>query len=472
MITMTAGDIAALTGGALVGLPATVPVAGPVVVDSREATAGSLFVCIEGDHTDGHLHVTDAFHRGAAVALTNRPIDGPAVIVDDTVRALGFLAGGLLRRMRHCRVVGVTGSSGKTSTKDLIAAVLSRNDRTVAAKASLNNEIGLPLTVLAIDETTQHLVLEYSARGVGHISYLCGIARPVTAAVLNVGSAHLGEFGSRDAVAAAKGELIEALPADGVAVLGVDDPLVSAMRSRTSARILGFGTSAHADVRVEDLVLDEQARPRFTLVTPSGTARVALMLSGAHHAANAAAATAVALAEGIELNEIAASLAEITELSAHRMQVTRRDDGLLVVDDAYNANPESVRAALDALVVLTDARSGVGWAVLGEMRELGEDSTELHEAVGRHAAALGIDHLVVVGKAAHSIAAGARSVDGWLGTVDVVADVDVATSLVEAAVSREDVVLVKASNAIRLWQVAESLLAPGSGDTAPAGVST
>lgn len=472
MITMTAGDIAALVGGELVGLAASVSVTGPVVVDSREATTGALFVCIEGEHNDGHLYVTDALQRGAVVALARRPIDGPAIIVDDTVRALGFLAGGLLRRMRHCRVVGVTGSTGKTSTKDLIAAVLSGADATVAPKASLNNEIGLPLTVLGIDETTQHLVLEYSARGIGHIDYLCGIARPVTAAVLNVGTAHLGEFGSREVVALAKGELIEALPAGGVAVLGVDDPLVSAMRSRTSARVLGFGSSAHADVRIEDLVLDAHARPRFTLVTPSGTAKIVLLLSGAHHAFNAAAAMAVGLAEGLELDQIAASLADIGELSAHRMRVTPRDDGLLVVDDAYNANPESVRAALDALSVLTDARSGVSWAVLGEMRELGEESTVLHEAMGRHAADIGIDHLVVVGKAAHPIAVGARSVAGWLGTVDVVANADVATSLVEAAVSRDDVVLVKASNAIRLWQVAEALLAPGSGGSAPVGMAT
>jgi UDP-N-acetylmuramoyl-tripeptide--D-alanyl-D-alanine ligase len=462
---MTAGDIAALTGGEVVGLAASTLITGPVVVDSRDCTTGSLFVCIEGEHTDGHRYVTDAVHRGAVVALASRSIDAPAIIVDDTVRALGFLAGGLLRRMRGCRVVGVTGSSGKTSTKDLIAAILSRADATVAAKASLNNEIGLPLTVLGIDETTRHLVLEYSARGVGHIAYLCGIARPANATVLNVGTAHLGEFGSREAVAAAKGELIEALPDDGVAVLGIDDPLVAAMRSRTSARVVGFGSSADAEIRIDGLVLDGSAHPRFKLVTPTGTAKISLALSGAHHALNAAAATAVALAEGMELDEIATALGEVTELSAHRMQVTPRTDGLLVVDDAYNANPESVRAALDALSVLADARTGGSWAVLGEMRELGEASAALHEAVGRQAADLGIDHLVVVGQAAHAIAAGARSVNGWLGTVDVVADVDVATSLVEAAVSREDVVLVKASNAIGLWRVAETLLAP-SGDAA------
>jgi UDP-N-acetylmuramoyl-tripeptide--D-alanyl-D-alanine ligase len=467
---MSTGDVAALTGGDLRGIDARRAVPGPVVVDSRLCTAGSLFVCIEGEHTDGHLHVGDAFRRGAVVALASRPIDGPAIVVDDTVRSLGFLAGGVLRRTTNCHVVGVTGSSGKTSTKDLIAAMLARADSTVAAQASLNNEIGLPLSVLGVEESTRHLVLEYSARGAGHIAYLCGIAKPAIAVVLNVGTAHLGEFGSREAVAAAKGELVEALALDGLAVLGVDDPLVAAMRSRTTARVVGFGASPDADVRVDSLTLDAQARPRFTLVTPQGTARVRLQLSGAHHASNAAAAAAVGLAEGMSIGEIADSLGDIAEVSAHRMHVTPRADGLLVVDDAYNANPESVRAALDALAVLADGRSGSSWAVLGEMRELGADSPELHAAVGRQAATLGIDHLIVVGERAHGIAVGAQSVGGWAGTVEVAPDVELATVLVESAVSRDDVVLVKASNAVALWRVAESLLAPDAGDAQSAGI--
>jgi UDP-N-acetylmuramoyl-tripeptide--D-alanyl-D-alanine ligase len=470
VIAMSTGDVAALTGGRLAGIGEQLTVSGPVVVDSRLCTAGSLFVCIRGERTDGHLHVGDAYRRGAVVALASQPVDGPAIIVDDTVRSLGFLAGGVLRRTTHCRVVGVTGSSGKTSTKDLIAALLSRADATVAAEASLNNEIGLPLTVLGVDESTRHLVLEYSARGVGHISYLCGIARPEVAVVLNVGTAHLGEFGSRQAVATAKGELVEALPPDGLAVLGVDDPLVAAMSSLTSAEVVGFGTAANADVRVESLTLDSQARPRFRLVTADATTRVSLQLSGAHHALNAAAAAAVALAEGLALPEIGAALSEVTELSAHRMSVAPRGDGLLVVDDAYNANPESVRAALDALAVLAEGRTGSSWAVLGEMRELGADAADLHAAVGRHAATLGIEHLVVVGDGAKPIAAGARSINAWVGTVDLAADADIATALVKAAVSGNDVVLVKASNALALWRVAESLLAPDLSDDEPIGV--
>jgi UDP-N-acetylmuramoyl-tripeptide--D-alanyl-D-alanine ligase len=459
MIAMTAGDVAALTGGHLDGVSPQVQISGPVVVDSRLCTAGSVFVCVVGEHTDGHLHVADAYRRGAVVAIAERPVDGPMVLVDDTVKALGYLAGGVLRRTTNCRVIGVTGSSGKTSTKDLIAAVVAEAGATVAAEASLNNEIGLPLTVLGVEESTRFLVLEYSARGIGHIAYLCGIARPDVAVVLNVGSAHLGEFGSREAVAIAKGELVEALPPDGVAVLGVDDLLVAAMRSRTSASVIGFGVSSAADVRVVDLRLMANARPRFRLTTPDDSADVRLQISGAHQALNAAAAAAAARAIGMTIGEIAHTLEQVTEVSAHRMQIGRRDDGLLVVDDAYNANPESMRAALDALAALRAERSAASWAVLGEMRELGDDADALHRSIGTHAAASGVDHLVVVGSSAAGIAAGAQSVAGWSGTVEQVDDVAAAIAFLRPAVVASDVVLVKASNALRLWQVAEALLA-------------
>jgi UDP-N-acetylmuramoyl-tripeptide--D-alanyl-D-alanine ligase len=470
MITMSAADLAALSGGRLDGIDAAQRVTGPVVIDSRLCTAGSLFVCLPGEHTDGHQHAGDAFRRGAVVALADRPVGGPAIVVDDVVRALGFLAGGTLRRTPGCRVVGVTGSSGKTSTKDLLAALLSRLDTTVAAKASLNNEIGLPLTVLDVDENTRYLVLEYSARGVGHIAYLCGIARPGVAVVVNVGTAHLGEFGSREAVARGKGELVEALGPGGLAVLGVDDPLVAAMRSRTEARMIGFGRSAHADVRVEGLRLDAQARPSFDLVTPQGKEPVTLQLTGEHQTMNAAAAAAVAIAEGMSLGEVADALHEVPGVSPHRMAVSARADGLLVVDDAYNANPESVRAALETLAVLQRGRDGSSWAVLGEMRELGADSATLHDEVGRAAARLGIDHLVAVGPDAVPIASGARSVGGWHGTVDLAGDAEVAADFLRTSVSASDVVLVKASNAVALWRVAESLLAVEPGSAEQAGV--
>jgi UDP-N-acetylmuramoyl-tripeptide--D-alanyl-D-alanine ligase len=416
-----------------------------------------VFIALPGDHRDGHDFVGDAMRRGAVLAIVDRPVDYPAVIVDDVEKALGYLAGGVLRRRPGIRVYGVTGSSGKTSTKDLIATLLRRSGPTIAPHGSFNNEIGLPITVLDVDSETEHLVLEYSARGVGHIAYLTGIARPRIGVVLNVGTAHLGEFGSREAIAASKGELIEALPADGVAVLNIDDPLVAAMGTRTNARVVTYGEADGADVRIVELSLDEEARPRFRLVTSQGDAIVSMALHGRHHAGNAAAASAVALESGLGLGEVADALAASMPQSAHRMAVQRRADGLLVVDDAYNANPESMQAAIEALVRLGAPRNGATWAVLGEMRELGEDSPELHRATGRAAAQLGVDHLVVIGDVAAAIGEGARSIEGWAGDCTVVATRDEAAE-VAAAAGPEDVVLVKASNAARLWLAAEQIV--------------
>ena len=259
-------------------------------------------------------------------------------------------------------------------------------------------------------------------------------------------------------VAAAKGELIEALPSDGLAVLCVDDPLVAAMRARTSAPTVGFGRAPDADVRVEDLTLDESARPRFRLVTPDGSTPVAMQLTGAHQAINASAAAAVGLAVGMSVDEIGDVLSEVSAVSPHRMQVTTRGDGLIVLDDAYNANPESVRVALDALATVSAGRAGSSWAVLGEMRELGADGADLHAEVGRHAAGLGIDHLVVVGDDAQAIAVGARAVSDWDGDVEVVPSAEDATALLDDSATGSDVVLVKASNALSLWRIAEALL--------------
>ncbi len=457
MLALRAEEIAALCGGRLDHADPTTLVDGSVVVDSRQAGPGSVFVALPGEHDDGHAFVGDAIRRGAALALVDRAVGEPTVVVDDVERALGYLAGGVLRRAPAVRVCGVTGSSGKTSTKDLIADVLGRHGPTVAARGSFNNEIGLPLTVLSLTSDTESLVLEYSARGVGHIAYLCGIARPRIAVVLNVGSAHLGEFGSREAIATAKGELVEALPADGVAVLNRDDPLVAAMASRTAARVVTFGEADGADVRVADLVIDDEARPRFRLVTPYGEAELSLRLHGRHQASNAAAAAAVGLESGMSLPAVVEALAAATPRSAHRMAISHRADGLLVVDDAYNANPESMRAALEALARLGDRRDGATWAVLGEMRELGEDVLDLHRATGRTAAELGVDHLVVIGDVAAAIGEGARAVDGWRGDCTIVATNEEAARLAGTAGAR-DVVLVKASNAAQLWQVAERVV--------------
>ena len=451
-----------MTGGRLVGVGGDTEVTATVVVDSRLAEPGSLFVCVPGERVDGHDFARSAADAGAVLALAQREVDAPALLVDDTVTALGRIAAGVLAQLPQCHVVGVTGSSGKTSTKDLLAEVYGRRGSTVAPVGSFNNEVGFPLTVLRCDADTRTLVGEYGARGRGHIAYLCGIARPRTALVLNVGAAHLGEFGSREAIAEAKGELVEALPPDGTAVLNADDPLVLSMRTRTDATVVTFGIDSDADVRVTDLEVDELARPRFTLHTPSGTASIRLQLHGRHQAANSAAVAAAALHDGVGLSDVVDALEQATARSAHRMAVLQRSDGLVVIDDAYNANPESTKAAVDALVRLSSPDRRRSWAVLGEMRELGPDAEELHVEVGSYAAAAGVDEIVAIGNAA-PIAAGASAVGRWAGRARIVSDTEEATRVVVEETRSRDVVLVKASNSIQAWTVAEALVAAGAG---------
>jgi UDP-N-acetylmuramoyl-tripeptide--D-alanyl-D-alanine ligase len=456
MIPLTVREIAAATGGDLRDADADDVVRSTVVVDSRLVEPGSLFVCVPGAHVDGHDFAQAAVDAGAVAVLAQRPVDVPAIAVPDTTAAMGQLAHSVLAALPRCHVVGVTGSSGKTSTKDLLAQVYDRRGPTVAPVGSFNNEVGFPLTVLRCAGDTDTLVCEYGARGRGHIAYLCGIAAPRTALVLNVGAAHLGEFGSREAIAVAKGELVEALPAGGAAVLNADDPLVLAMRHRTAAKVITFGVGSGADVQITDLVEDDLARPRFTLRTAAGDATIHLRLHGRHQAANAAAVTAAALQDGIALTDVVPALEQATARSAHRMAVHERADGLVVIDDAYNANPESTRAAIDALVRLSGG-SRRAWAVLGEMRELGADAARLHADVGDYAASAGVDEIVAVGAAA-PIAEGASHHVGWTGRARVVPDTAAATRVVLGETRPPDVVLVKASNSIRAWSVAEALV--------------
>jgi UDP-N-acetylmuramoyl-tripeptide--D-alanyl-D-alanine ligase len=392
--------------------------------------------------------------------VTRSVVGAARIEVDDAAAALAALAGAVVRRLPATTVVGVTGSSGKTSTKDLLAQVLRRIGPTVAPPGSFNNELGHPYTVLRAEADTQFLVLEKSARGIGHIRYLTEIAPPRIGVVLNVGSAHLGEFGSREAIAIAKGELVEALPsadAGGVAVLNADDPLVREMRRRTAARVVLFGESDSADVRAESVDLDELGRASFGLVTPTGQARVRLRVVGAHQVSNALAVAAVALECGMSTSEVAAALSEATAQSRWRMELTERTDGVLVVNDAYNANPESMRAALEALAALARGRAATGgraFAVLGPMAELGSDARAEHEAIGRLAAGLGIARIVAVGEEARPVVAGAALRGSADEAVRWVPDVDEAVALLRDELRPGDVVLVKASRAASLERVA------------------
>ncbi len=512
MIDLTVARIAEIVGGRLADITperaAATHVTSTVEFDSRALTPGGLFLALPGARTDGHDFADAAVAAGAVAVLAARPVGVPAIVVPPAVAAdahsgalehdsdgsgaavlaalaalaaavaADLVAGGL-------RIVGITGSSGKTSTKDLIAAVLRPLGEVVAPPGSFNNELGHPWTVLRATRDTDFLVLEMSARHPGNIAALARIAPPSVAVVLNVGTAHLGEFGSREAIATTKAELVQAVPDSGVVVLNTDDPVVAAMAAQTSARVVTVGRAANAEVRAEDVELDELARPRFTLTTPGGSVPVQLAVHGEHQVGNALSAAAVALECGATLQQVADALAGAAPASRHRMEVRTRADGVTVVNDAYNANPDSMRAGLQALAVMArqpgtstpradDAaegrgRGGVGqqrrsWAVLGEMGELGEDSITEHDRIGRLAVRLDISRLVVVGtgRPMSAMHQGAVMEGSWGSESVQVPDAGAALELLRAELQPGDVVLVKASNAAGLGALAEALLEPAT----------
>jgi UDP-N-acetylmuramoyl-tripeptide--D-alanyl-D-alanine ligase len=462
VIPLTLAQIAELTGGQLSGEPAAV-VTGEVVIDSRRAGPGGLFVAVAGERADGHDFASAAVAAGAVAVLATRPVPVPSVLVGDVPAALAALARFVADSLPAAAIAGLTGSSGKTTTKDLAAQLIERLGSTIAPAGSFNNEFGLPLTVLRADAATRYLVLELSARGPGHIAYLCRIAPPRYGVVLNVGHAHAGEFGGLDQVAEAKGELVEALPADGVAILNADDPRVLAMAARTAARVVTVGVDDRAAlIRATDVRLDDLGRPSFTLLTPEGPAAITLRLHGAHIVPDAVAAAALARELGLGLADIADGLCAAVARSRWRMEVHRRRDGVTVINDAYNANPESVAAALRALRHL--AQDGRGFAVLGHMAELGGTSRASHEDVGELAAQADLAGVIAVGDEAAPILAGARRVRSWTGEALAVPDGAAALDALSNQLKPGDVVLVKASRAAHLEGVAEALLAGEEAD--------
>ncbi|MEV0394345.1 UDP-N-acetylmuramoyl-tripeptide--D-alanyl-D-alanine ligase [Polymorphospora rubra] len=459
MIPLTLAELAAAVDGRLVGADGTATVTGTAEYDSRKIGPGGLFVAFVGAKVDGHDYAARAVEAGAVAVLGTREVPGvPMIVVADPLTAIAALARVSVRRLPDLTVVGVTGSSGKTSTKDLIGQLLARVGPTVSPPGSLNNELGHPHTVLRAGLQTRFLVLEKGARGPGHISYLCGIAPPTVGVVVNVGVAHIGEFGSVEGIAAAKGELVEALPADGLAVLNADDPLVRAMASRTSARVVLVGEAADADVRAEDVTLDERGRAAYTLVTPDGRYPVRLGLSGRHQVGNSLAAAAVARAAGLPDAELAAALGELRLVSTRRMDVFDRPDGVTVVDDSYNANPASTSAALRALAAMGKDRRTV--AVLGFMAELGEQERSGHEQVGRLVAELQVDRLYVVGGSAAPIHEAATADQRWGGESVLVADQEAAVGRLRDELRAGDVVLVKGSR-YQTWDVVDALRVTG-----------
>ena len=446
------GEIAAATGGQLVHGAPDITVEG-VSTDSRTLLPGQLFVPLRA-RRDGHEFIAAAVEAGAPAYLTDgpRPAPAAAIEVDDTLEALTALAASARRRITGT-VVGITGSSGKTSTKDFCAATFGPGSW--AARESFNNEIGVPLTLAGAPEESSAVVCEMGSRGLGHLTFLCRVVRPDIGIVTTVGVAHLEMFGSPEKVAAAKAELPASLPAEGWAVLPADSPWLEMLRRDCVAQVVLFGLFPGADVTAEALSFDDLMRARFILRSPWGSAPVSLRVIGDHQVSTALAAAAAALAAGRRVEAVAESLAGAT-LSRWRMEVHEAGSGVIVINDAYNANPQSMAAALDVLrrLSLTGRRSV---AVLGEMAELGALSEEEHRRAGLKAAQIGrLALLVTVGDAAHHIAAGAREAGARVVEVERPED---AVRVVRDVLEPGDAVLVKGSRVARLERVAGALVA-------------
>ncbi|TRW79153.1 UDP-N-acetylmuramoyl-tripeptide--D-alanyl-D-alanine ligase [Mycolicibacterium sp. 018/SC-01/001] len=494
MIELSLAQIADIVGGRLADVTpqeaAALRVTGTVEFDSRAVGPGSLFLALPGARSDGHDFAEAAVAAGAVGVLAARPVGVPAIVVDPVtaedgaasvlehdadgsgaavLAALAKLAAAVATELAAggLTIIGITGSSGKTSTKDLIAAVLAPLGEVIAPPGSFNNELGHPWTVLRATADTDFLVLEMSARHRGNIAALARIARPSIAVVLNVGTAHLGEFGSREAIAETKSELPQSVPSSGVVILNADDSVVAKMAEVTEARVVRVGRSGPAagqiDMWADDVTLDALARPQFTLHTADAQVDVSLAVHGDHQVSNALCAAAVALECGATPAQIADALAAAGPVSQKRMAVSTRSDGVTIINDAYNANPDSMSAGLKALAWMGRGGSGEGrtFAVLGEMGELGDDSITEHDRIGRLAVRLDVSRLIVVGtgRPMSAMLNGAVMEGSWGSEATPVPDTDAALDLLRAELQPGDVVLVKASRAAGLDAVADALIA-------------
>jgi UDP-N-acetylmuramoyl-tripeptide--D-alanyl-D-alanine ligase len=460
MIPLTLEEIARAVGGSAHGTASPgLTVTGPVVIDSREVTAGALFAAIAGARSDGHDFARAAYSGGAVAVLGSRPVDGPCVVTDDVVTALTKLAG-LVRDRLSPVVIGLTGSVGKTTTKDLLAQILEREAPTIATSRSFNNEVGLPLTILRADRQTHYLVLEMGAAKPGDITHLVRVGRPQIGMVLNIGPAHVLTMGGIDGVAKTKSEMVRHLPAaaqGGFALLNADDERVAAMARQTPAAVTFYGTGQDAEVRAKNVTLDAAGRASFILHTSTGRAPVRLRLPGEHQVANALAAACAASAAGVPAGRIAAALSSAVPRSPGRFEIKEHPDGVTVIDDAYNANPASTSAAIRTLATMAAGRRTV--AVLGEMMHQAEGTIHHHEAIGALAGALGIDVLVAVGGGEGPDAMAAAAHEAGV-SVHAVPDRDTAIDLLRQSLRPADVVLIKASSMVGLSAVAAALDEP------------
>ena len=496
MIELSAADIASATGGTLTATVSPDTVVHSATTDSREITSGALFIAKPGEQADGHDFIPAARSAGARLILAERETTDasgtvdPAVIVADVVVAMGALAAEIVRRIRAhspTTVIGITGSAGKTTTKDLLAALLSTQGPTVAPIGSYNGEVGVPLTVFGADLDTRYLVVEMGADHVGNIEYLCQMVQPDIGVVLMVGTAHAGSFGGVENIARTKGELVEALTSTGVAVLNRDDSRVRLMAERTQAPVAWFSTdpgafagvdealqdgSAAFSALAEDLTTSQMGEPDFTLRIGQGTHaeghHVVSGLIGSHHASNLVAAAAAAHAAGMDPQQIAATLHGLGAVSRHRMERCDRPDGVTIINDAYNANPESMRAALQTLAILGRSTGRRTVAVLGEMLELGDQRIREHTLIGETVVRLNIDQLLVVGDGARPLFVGAVNEGSWGAEAEHVSTLDEAESLLADRLQPGDIVLVKSSNGVGLRWLGDRLAAAGHAASTPA----
>lgn len=454
MIALNASEIAKIVGGVLSG--GDIEINKPPVFNSALASKGSIFLALKGETRNGHDFVSDAFKNGAEIALVSQAVNERHILVSDVLVALGKLAAYVRMQLPNLQVIAVTGSQGKTTTKDLLSHLLMGKGATIAPQGNFNNELGAPLTLLECDENTQYCVLEMGARHIGDISSLCEIAQPNIGVVLRVGSAHLGEFGSQDAVAKAKSEMVSSLKPDGIAILGDYDAFTPGMAPLHKGRTIIFGEKNNDEIRAADLEIREGC-PHFDLVTPDGRASVGLRIVGIHQTSNALAAAAVGIALGFDVDYIAGALSTAALHSKWRMEVHEFNSRLLI-NDTYNASPESMEAALRTLILFAQEHGGQAWAFLGKMHELGESSAIEHARIGTLAQEIGIDHLVCVG--APEYAAALTSGETSLMSVHLCADIDEALTLAQL-ISAGDVALVKASRSEHLEDLAQGILSKG-----------
>ena len=459
MISLAATKIAEIVEGKLYGEDISVTAA--PVFNSSQATAGSIFLALKGPAREGHDFVSDAFAHGAVLALTTSQVSQRCIVVDDVTKALGMLAAFVRGELKNLKVIAITGSQGKTTTKDLLSHLLSSQGSTVAPQGNFNNEIGAPLTILECTQQTKFCIVEMGARHIGDIAALCQMAKPDIGVVLKVGRAHVGEFGSQEAIAKAKSEMISSLHPTSLAILGGYDEFTPEMAALHKGKTVVFGEKSSFEVRATDIEVRE-GRAHFDLVTPQGRAAVGLQVVGLHQIANALAVAAIAEGLGFNLDLIAQSLSMAKISSKWRMEI-HEFDGKVLINDCYNASPESMEAALRSLILFAQERGGEAWAFLGKMHELGESSASDHARVGTLAQELGVDHLVCIGAPEYARDIVVKDEAAESMSIHYCADIEQAQSL-SLIINAGDVALIKASRSEHLELLSDYILKHAGGE--------